>query len=281
MPAMNTDQLLQAALDLVGWSTIPSDSAIYHPGTRISHILLGLEIEPDQVAMARQLGYHAVIAQQRCGATGPVWEAFARHLDLLIEAGVPQAVAEAAVQPEMNLLRVQTLRENYDRAPSVARLIDQPFVGIQSPLDEMGRRLMQTTIDAALTAKPLALVADIHDALMTLPSFAAAKTEMLAPLHGWDVLAGRAVVVHGAYAVPDYAIVKAYLMHGVDTVCCASMAAEDIAFLAEDDFTGNVLLMGHNATLSAGILPFVAHLRQQGIEVTTFAGVIGDSQPTA
>jgi hypothetical protein len=276
MPAMNTDQLMQAALDLVGWQAIPADSAIYHPGTRIGHVLLGIDIDPDQVFMARQLGYHAVIAQQRCGDSGPFWEAFARHSDLLADVGVPRAEAEAAVQPALNILRMQALRENMDRVPSVARLLDQPCLNIQSPLDELGRRLLQTTIDTLLATKPMAMVADIHDALMTLPAFAAAKTEMLAPLHGWDVLAGRVVVIHGAYASPDYEIVKTYLAHGIDTICCADMAAEDIAYLAEEDSAGNVLLLGRSATISAGVLPYVAHLRARGIEVTTCAGVLGD-----
>ncbi|HKD74128.1 MAG TPA: hypothetical protein VKB76_01480 [Ktedonobacterales bacterium] len=275
MPAMTTDQLMRAALDLVGWEDVPADCAVYHPGTRIGHVLLGIDIEPDLVFMARQLGYHAVIAHRPCGYTGPIWEVAARHVDLLEAAGVPRQIAEEAVIPALNVLRVQALRENYDRAPSIARLIDQPFLSIQSPLDELARRAIQTALDAVVAAKPLALVGDLHDALMALPSFAAAKTEMLAPLHGWDVPAGRVAVVYGAHISPDAEIVKTYFAHGVDTVCCADMAPEDIALLTEEGIGGNILLMGRIATISAGILPFVAHLRGQDIEVTTCCGVVG------
>src|SRR5579884_3973939 len=113
MPAMTTDQLMRAALDLVGWDETPADCAIYHPGTRISHILLGIDIEPDLVFMARQLGYHAVVAHRPCGFTGPLWEVAGRHIDLLEAAGVPHQIAEEAVIPALNVLRVQALRENY------------------------------------------------------------------------------------------------------------------------------------------------------------------------
>ena len=272
MPAMNTDQLLSTALDLVGWSETPLDCAIHHPGTRINHVLLGLDVDAGMLFMARQLGYHAVIACQASG-TGALWDLYAQNRKYMIAAGVLPDAADAALQPGSALLHVQSLETNYDRLPSVARLLDQPFMSIRSPFAELSRRLIQEQVNAAVVGKLLARVGDIHDALMALPSFVAAKTEQLAPVNGWDVPAGKAVV---APLGSDLHVVKAYLAHGADTVCCMDLPSEDVAYLLEEGPEGNILLLGRLASLSAGIVPYAAALRAQGIEVSTFAGIIGD-----
>jgi hypothetical protein len=44
MAAMNTEQLVRVALDLVGWNEAPADCTVWHPGTRISHVLIGLSL---------------------------------------------------------------------------------------------------------------------------------------------------------------------------------------------------------------------------------------------
>ena len=64
---MNTQELMQIALDLVGFDLIPSDSAVYVPGEGIQRVLFGLDIGTAELLMARQLGYDAVIAHHPAG----------------------------------------------------------------------------------------------------------------------------------------------------------------------------------------------------------------------
>ena len=166
-------------------------------------------------------------------------------------------------------------RENYDHAASIARLLETPFLNIHSPLDEVGRRIMQATADEACAANPALTVAGLRDALLALPAFAAARTQMQVPLGAWDAPAGRVVVSHGAYTNGGYPVAKAYLTHGVDTLCMIHFPLEDAQRLAAEGVRGNILVMGHIAGDSVGILPYVARLRAEGLEVTTFSGVIG------
>ncbi len=275
MAAVTTERLMEIALEMAGWKNIPGDCAIYYPGTRISHVLLGIDVGTSELFMARQLGYHAVIAHHPAGYAGPFWEVYRLHVGQMVAAGVPREVAEEAVAGRIAGFEAAAQRENYDHVASVARLLETPFLNIHSPLDEVGRRIMQATVDEALAANPAASVADLRDALLRLPEFAAARTQMQVALGTWDAPAGRTVVSHGAYTNGGYHVARAYLTHGVDTICCIHFPLEDAQRLAAEGVRGNILVMGHIAGDSVGINPYVARLRAEGLEVTTFSGIIG------
>ena len=275
MAAVTTERLMQIALEMAGWDSIPGDCAIYYPGTRISHLLLGIDVGAAELFMARQLGYHAVVAHHPAGFAGPYWEVYRLHVGQMVAAGVPRAEAEAAVAERIAGFEAAAQRENYDHIASIARLLETPFLNIHSPLDEVGRRIMQATVDEALAVNPAATVATLRAALLRLPEFAAARTQMQVALGGWDTPAGRVVVSHGAYTNGGYRVARAYLTHGVDTLCCIHFPLEDAQRLAAEGVRGNILVMGHIAGDSVGINPYVARLRADGLEVTTFSGVIG------
>ena len=275
MAAVTTTRLMEIALEMARWESIPGDCAIYYPGTRISHLLLGIDVGTAELFMARQLGYHAVVAHHPAGFAGPYWEVYRLHVGQMVAAGVPRDVAEAAVAERIAGFEAAAQRDNYDHVASVARLLETPFLNIHSPLDEVGRRIMQATVDETLASNRAATVADLRAALLRLPAFAAARTQMQVALGGWDAPAGRVVVSHGAYTNGGYPVARAYLTHGVDTMCCIHFPLEDAQRLATEGVRGNILVMGHIAGDSVGINPYVARLRADGLEVTTFSGVIG------
>ncbi|HEV8190019.1 MAG TPA: hypothetical protein VGP82_00815, partial [Ktedonobacterales bacterium] len=243
--------------------------------TRINHLLIGIDVGAGELFMARQLGYHAVIAHHPAGYAGPFWGVYHLHVGQMIAAGVPEEIAEQAVAARIEEFKAASQRENYDHVASVARLLEVPFLNIHSPLDEVGRRIMQQTADTLLAANPTATVAELRDALLQLSAFAAARTQMQVPLGAWDAPAGRVVVSHGAYTNGGYPVARAYLTSGVDTICSIHFPLEDAQRLAAEGVAGNILVMGHIAGDSVGLNPYVARLRSEGLEVTTYSGIIG------
>jgi hypothetical protein len=276
MAQMSTDQLLAAALTLSGQTAAPRDSVIAHPGTRISHVLLGLEVGVAELFMARQLGYHAVLAYHAPDGSGLTWSA-AEHARGLQELGVPIADYRGALGAYAAHLQRLAAQHIPDRAASVARLLDLPFLSIQTPFALIAQRAIQATLDDALHAHPDATLQDLQDALRTLTPFAAAPVSFPEPYAGWDAPAGRVMVAPLTVAPPSAAIARAYFAQGVRTLCVASFGEADWHELAHDQMDGNIFILGEAACASVGILPYVAGLRSQGIEVTTFAGVLGDA----
>jgi hypothetical protein len=272
---------MEIALEMAGWTDIPPDSAIYWPGSRISHILLGLEVGTAELFMARQLGYHCVVAHRPAGYSGPVATVYHQHVTQMEEAGVPSTVAEDAAAGRIEQLEAAALLENYDHVPSVARLLEMPFLSILSPLEHLGQRILNARVDEAQAASSVLTVAQLRDAFLSLPEYAAARVPPRLALGDWAAPAGRIVVSHGAYAPPTAAIVRAYLTHGVDTLVLSGLPGEEIRELAaEGGLPGSILTLGASATASLGLNPYIARLRASGLEVAPFAGIIGSAWPS-
>jgi hypothetical protein len=253
------------ALELAGFAEIPSDSAIYYPGAGIRKVLIGIDIGAGELLYARQYGFDAVIAHQPLGLVG-AWRCFAAHVEQMVGAGVPREEAEAAVAPRMEALALHGQTVNFDRVSGLARLLDMPLLNIHQPLDEVGRRVLQGTIDACLTATPAAIVRDLANALDGLPEFRMAPTRVRIALGEAGAPAGRVVMSHAAYASGGAAVASAYFRHGIDTVAYLDLDPVELAQLRAGS-TGQLLVTGRVAGASMGLNPFIAHLEELGIEV--------------
>jgi len=59
---MNTQTIMDLALELSGLEYIPSDSQIYYPGENIKRILFGIDIREEDLVFAKQQGFDLVIS---------------------------------------------------------------------------------------------------------------------------------------------------------------------------------------------------------------------------
>ncbi|MGH2544965.1 MAG: hypothetical protein ACRDIB_19405, partial [Ardenticatenaceae bacterium] len=164
-----TGNLMQLALDLVGWRTTPGDSGIHVAGHNIERLLVGLDIGTGDLLLAKEMGFDAVLAHHPTGtpASLTAWQLYRRHTELLERAGVPRYAAELAVEDRVQELRVQVHTSNYNRVAAAAAMLKLPFLSIHSPQDELGRQLMQDAIDELLEAEPDATVGEVAAHLTT------------------------------------------------------------------------------------------------------------------
>lgn len=274
MAAITTERLVALAFELAGWDEPPPDWMVYQPGTRISHILFGLEIGPADLFMARQLGYHAVVSYEPAGYAGPPGPRMARHIARMVVDSMSKDEAIAATRASAQAQLANAQARNYDHAPSVARLLETPFVTVFDPLAEVSRRTIQQRIDERLRQLRAPVLADVRDAVQTLPSFAQARTAPLAIAGEWTHPAGSVFVLDRASGPLTVDEARAYFAHGAGTLCVLETLSAEVAALAREQ-GGNILSLGRIAADSAGALPFIERLRAEGIEVTAFAGVLG------
>ncbi len=270
---MNTTELMQIALDLVGFDAIPEDSAIYVTGEEIRRVLFGLDIGTGELLMAHQLGYDAVIAHHPVGTSPHSWRVFERHVDILVGAGVPEEAARAAVEPKLRSLRVDGQARNYEQVPMAARRLGMPFLNIHCPLDELGRRKMQAVVNELLSANPDATLDDVSGALASLPAAQRAATEVRVVLGDPTARAGSVVVAHGALTNGGYHVARAYYEYGVDTVVYIHVASGDLERLRADE-RGQLIVTGHVVGDAFGIEPYIVALRARGLEVDVLSQVL-------
>lgn len=268
-----TEAIMQMALDLVGMREIPGDSAIYYPGQGIKKVLFGIDISTAELALAKQLGYDAVIAHHPPQTQAlPAWKVYLRHIDLLVQAGVPKEAAEAVVMPRAESMAAGFQSANHDHYPSIARLLNMPFMNIHCPLDELGRRIIQQCVDNCLANNSCSTLGDVVDALSALPEFDSAITNIEIAMGDEKAPAGRVIVAHGALTNGGYAVANAYFEHGVSTVLYIHIPYADLQRLRVEA-KGQLLISGHISSDLVGINPFVQKLRASGIEVTTISGI--------
>lgn len=273
---MNTDQIMALALELAGLDDIPGDSQIYHPGENIRQILFGIDIETTELWIAKQLGFDLAISHHPKGewATLHFAEVLHRHVQQMVVAGVPQTVAEQAIAARVFEAQARAQASNYDHTPSVARLIDMPFMNIHMPLDEIGRRRMAEVVAGVDPGESAAtLIASLQGAL---PEFHNAKTTIEIRVGYPENPIGKAAVSHGAGTNGGYTVAKAYFEHGVDTVIYIHCAPGDIERLQQEfgDKGKTLIVTGHIVSDSVGINPFIAELESRGLDVQRISGVI-------
>ncbi len=272
---MNTDELMKLALDMAGFEAIPADSEIYVPGDSIRKVLFGVDIGSAELIIAKDQGYDAVIAHHPAGGRARLegWKVFEKHVDQMIEAGVPESDAKEAIRKKISTLEVETHSANYDHVPSVARHLKMPFMNIHNPLDELGRRHIVEVIQRQRSVNRDATVADLIGSIRTIPEFQQASTEVKLRHGALSSRAGRTVFSHAAYTNGGYEVARTYYKHGIDTVIYIHVSETDLAKLRVDG-VGNLIVTGHIASDSVGINPFLLELRKRGIKVDSIGGIV-------
>jgi putative NIF3 family GTP cyclohydrolase 1 type 2 len=272
---VNTDRLMQVALEMAGLDEVPGDSAIHHPGDEIGRILFGIDLKGPELVIASAQGYDCAISHHPVGGSSTLrfHEVLERHVDQMVDAGVPRGVAEETMRQTIEERRILSSMTNYDHDPSIAALLDIPYLNIHTPLDEVGRRRMA---DAAAELDGDATVAELVERFYeTFGEFRNAATEIEVRVGKPGNPLGRVVVSHGAGTNGGYSVAKAYYDHGIDTVIYIHCRPADAKKLIDEyGESKNLVVTGHIASDSVGINPYVDRLRAEGLDVTTFSGII-------
>ena len=265
---------MELALKLAGLREIPEDSTIYVSGASIKKALFGIDAGAPELLLAKQLGYDAVIAHHPPGGTAAInfFQVFKRHIQQMVNVGIPKEEAEKAVRKKLDELEVENHTRNYPHAVDIAKLLKMPYMNIHTPLDEVGRRTMSEQINIRI--KDNSTVQDVVSALKELPEFKKAITEIKIRLGKAKNPAGKVVVSHGAGTNGGYEIAKTYFKHDIGTVVYIHISSGDLEKLRAENLE-NLIVTGHIASDSVGINPLIHELEKRKISVTRIGIVPG------
>lgn len=264
---------MELALNMAGFDYVPADSEIYVEGEGIKKVLFGVDIDSSDLYYAKANGYDAVIAHHPQGNVINAYEVYKDHVKIMKKYGVPEEIAQKAIEEKYETLKVSVKSANYDNTISVARMLNMPFLNIHQPLDEIGRKLMQEKVDQVCKNEN-AKLKDIIEALSNFKEMQAARTNVELLIGNESEKAGKTVVSHGTYTNGGYGVANAYFENGVDTVIYIHISYSDYIRLKEEN-KGNIIVSGHIASDAVGINPLVDALREKGLGVTTIKGIIG------
>lgn len=263
---MNTADIMQVSLDLAGMESVPADSGIFRAREKVKRILLGIDIEKDDLLFAVDNGCDLVLAHHPLR-----WTAFLdvmdRHETLMLEAGVPKERAREACRE--NRAFWETLADPGHAEQMVRELcamaaeLDLGLMNIHLPCDEVGRRILQAQADELA---PSGNVSALIDRYASLPEIEAAKEGVALVCGKADARLGRTVVIHGAGVNGGYPVANALFESGTGTVVYIHLFSEEQKARLQEESKGNLILTGHYGSDSLGINPLMDELERRGIE---------------
>ena len=273
---LSTTDIMQLSLEMAGFDDVPGDSAIYHAVQDAERAIAGIDMDTPELLLADQQGYDLVISHHPKGGASTVNfpSVLDRHVEMMIEHGVPTDVAESAMAEKIYDAECRAQIANYDHAPSFARLLDVGYMNVHLALDEIGRRMMAATVERFSHEDPVsALIDGLYE---DHGEFRNAATEIDLRVGHPDNPMGRVVVAHACGTNGGYPVAKAYFDHGFDTVIYIHCGGPDSREL-KDEFQSqgkNLIITGHIASDALGIHPFLDELESRGLSVTRVSGLI-------
>ena len=260
---INTDQIMKIGLDLAGWKKMPADSAVHVRGKNIKKVMIAIDVNTGELILAKQLGCDAVIAHHPIGiASINFYKVFDRHIDYMVEHGVPNKIAEQAVEKLKERVEVRNHSHIYSDVVAAARALGISLVNIHQPCDEYMRQVIFNAIKSGKTE----FVSNIVESIQRIPEFQNAATKVQVRLGSKKNKAGHWVLVVAAGTNGGYPIAKSYFEHNVNTVIYLHVDYGDLTKMREEKLNGNLVVMGHLAGDSIGLNALAQRLEDFGIE---------------
>ena len=275
---MNGKEILQIAHQMAGLSYLAEDSAVVLDASGIKRVAIGLDIGTAELMIAKDAGADMVIAHHATFAPGCLegYRTMELLLDRMIALGVQPVPACKIIRTIQDKIRRgrQGNSSNYDRAPSIAKLIGMPLMSLQTPLCMVGAKNIQVLVDEHLRTIQDPRLTDVMNAVME----PAESQESISPpvlyVGSASDYAGKVVALfsHEAAEYPEIAL--ALFEAGVGTLILP-YASEEVVAATKEQNIGNLIVMGHVTADSIGINAFLSRLEGQGVEVMRMSGVIG------
>ncbi|MFL6478716.1 MAG: hypothetical protein ACJ707_07860 [Nitrososphaera sp.] len=269
---IDTNRVMKEGLELAGWKKMPADSAVHIKGKNIHKVLIGIDIGAAELLLAKQLGCDAVIAHHPIGTTAVnFYKVFDRHIDYMVEHGVPKKIARNAVEKLKERIETRSHADIYSDVIGAAQALSMPLVNIHQPCDEYMRQVIFRAIKAGKTD----YVSDIVKSISKIPEFRRAITKVRVRFGNQNNKAGHWALVVAAGTNGGFNIAKAYFQSGVSTVIYLHIDYGELIKMREEKLEGNLVVMGHLAGDSIGLNGLAERLENLGIE-TVRVGILSN-----
>ena len=252
-----------------------SDSRILHiaEDKDIKKILVGIDIEPAELLMAKQLGADLVISHHPLGkALATLYEVMELQSDVLNNYGVPINIAEGLMREKISEVARGLNKSNHQRTVDAAKLLNINLICLHTVCDNLAASFLKQKIE---TKRPETL-AEIMDMLNNIEEYKIAKRNGAGPkifVGDKENRCGKIALTEitgGAEGSPK--IYEKMAQAGIGTII-AMHISEEHKKEAENSLL-NMVIAGHMSSDSLGVNLFLDKLGKQGIEIVPCSGLI-------
>jgi len=244
------------------------------PEREIKKIITGIDIEGDELIVAKQLGdIDAAIAHHPRGrALIGLDDVMHMQADLLNQYGVPINVAEGLLHKRISEVTRGLASGNHYKAVEIARLLNMPYMCTHTVTDNLAFQFLKALMEKE---KP-ETVGEIIDVLLTVPEYHHAKKLGSGP----TIFSGKRKNRSGVIAVTEitggtegaHDIYEKMANAGVGTVIAMHQSEKHRKFA--DKAHVNVVIAGHMSSDSIGMNHFLDKLEERGVDIVPCSGLI-------
>lgn len=251
-----------------------SDSRIFvDPKKEIKKVMVGIDIQPAELIIAKQMGVDLVIAHHPVGsALADLGNVMHLQADVLAMYGVPINVAESLTKERISEVARGVSASNHYRTVDAAELLKIGLMCVHTPCDNLAATFLDKLIKKA---KP-ETVGEVIKILKTVPEYQEAIKRKSGPkifVGSEDSSAGRIVVTEITGGTEGaIGIYEKMSQAGIGTVIGMHMDEERKKEAAK--YHINVVIAGHISSDSLGVNQFLDELEKKGIEIIPCSGLI-------
>lgn len=271
---MNTREMVNIALKLAGLSEDTVDTEIGCVGEDVKRVLAGIDMSDATLLAAKQMEYDCVAEHH--GIMGKAVrigeQMYKDHIRIMYENGVPVNVAQKAIEARAKQESDKMHSKNLNRQAEFAKFIGMPYVGIHTPADLIGQRIVQERMDILTKDNPFVTLKEILDALNEFPEVQHALQDPVIRVGNPDSYAGKVVVLFAGVTGACPEVYRAMFDYGVGTLIMMHMNDENLKAVREQN-KGNIVIAGHMASDSIGFNRILDAWEAAGIEVTRIGGI--------
>ena len=272
---MNTRDMVNIALKLAGLTEDTVDTEIACEGQDVHRVLAGIDISDTVMLAAKSMGYDCIAEHHGIfGKALHIGDQMEKdQMMLMYKFGVPINVAQKAIHERAQKESQRMHSKNLNRQPEFAKLIGMPYIGLHTPADLIGQKIVQDRMDKLNEQGPFVTLQDVVDALNEFPEIKHALQEPAIRVGDKDSYAGRICVLYAGVTGGGASVYKTFFDYGVGTLIVMHMPEDDIKAVAEQN-KGNVIIAGHMGSDSIGFNKIIEAWQEAGIEVTRTGGIV-------
>ena len=252
------------------------DSRIYHIAvdTEIKKVLAGIDIEPAELLLAKEIGgIDLIIAHHPLGkGLAHLSDVMDLQCDALNYYGVPINIAEGLMRERISEVARGVNAVNHQRTVDTAKLLGISLMNSHTPCDNLAAKFIKDLIEKENPER----IEELMDLLKEIPEY----KEAIKIGAGPKIFTGNLENRSGKIAVteltggtePGPKIYEKMANAGIGTVIGMHMQEESKKEAEASNI--NVVIAGHMSSDSLGMNLFLDELGKRGIEIVPCSGLI-------
>jgi len=242
-------------------------------GKDVKKVMVGIDIQPAEILMAKELGIDTVISHHPLGkALADLGDVMHLQSDVLAGYGVPINVAEALTKERIGEVARGVSAANHYRTVDAAKLFGLNLICVHTPCDNMAASFLDKVIKKA---KP-ETVGEIIKVLKEIPEYQEAVKRKAGPkifVGHPEASAGKIVLTEITGGTEGaVGMYEKMSQAGIGTVIGMHMDEERKKEAQKNHV--NVVIAGHISSDSLGVNQFLDELEKKKIEIIPCSGLI-------